>query len=53
LYTFGSGNWGVLGHGDEKSFRHDKPKLVEYFKEKGIQIKDVSMGDYHTIALDE
>jgi len=53
LYTFGAGNWGVLGHGNEKDIRHDQPKLVEYFKEKGIKIKDVSMGDYHTIALDE
>lgn len=38
LYTFGSGNWGVLGHGNEKDIRHDQPQLVEYFKERNIKI---------------
>ena len=29
LYTFGSGNWGVLGHGTEKDISFTAPKLVE------------------------
>jgi alpha-tubulin suppressor-like RCC1 family protein len=43
----------VLGHGDEKDIRFDKPRQVGYFAEKGIQIKDVSLGEYHTVALSE
>lgn len=53
LYTFGSGNWGVLGHGDEKSIKIVEPKKVEFFSEKKISLKKVCTGDYHTIALDE
>jgi alpha-tubulin suppressor-like RCC1 family protein len=53
LYTFGSGNWGVLGHGNENSVAADKPKPVEYFKKNNIKIKKVSMGDFHTVALSE
>ena len=51
LYTFGSGNWGVLGHGDETSVNAYDPKRVEYFKNNNIKIKKVCMGDYHTVAL--
>lgn len=51
LYTFGSGNWGVLGHGNEKDVRFDQPKPVDYFVKKGIKIKDVALGEYHTAAL--
>lgn len=29
LYTFGSGNWGVLGHGTEKDISFTTPKHVE------------------------
>ena len=29
LYTFGNGNWGVLGHGSESFVAFNKPKLVE------------------------
>ncbi len=53
LYTFGSGNWGVLGHGNEDSVKFHQPKLVEYFYKNNIKIKKVSMGDFHTIALSE
>ena len=28
LYTFGQGNWGVLGHGNEHSVNFKKPKHV-------------------------
>ena len=29
LYTFGSGNWGVLGHGTETDVSFTAPKIVE------------------------
>jgi alpha-tubulin suppressor-like RCC1 family protein len=51
LFTFGSGNWGVLGHGNETDVRFDNPKQVEYFAKKGLKILDVALGEYHTIAL--
>lgn len=53
LYTFGSGNWGVLGHGDEKSVPFNEPKLVEYFDKNNIKIKKVCLGDFHSIALSD
>lgn len=53
MYTFGTGNWGVLGHGNENSVPHTQPKLVEYFSKNNIKIKKVCMGDFHTIALAE
>ena len=53
LYTFGSGNWGVLGHGNENAIPHTEPKLVEYFKKNNIKIKKVCMGDFHTMVLTE
>ena len=31
LYMFGSGNWGVLGNGNENDVTFSKPLLVEYF----------------------
>ena len=32
LYTFGYGNWGILGHGNENDIRFDEPKLVAKFE---------------------
>jgi len=26
LYTFGNGNWGHLGHGNEENISHNTPK---------------------------
>jgi alpha-tubulin suppressor-like RCC1 family protein len=51
LYTFGSGNWGTLGHGSENDVRFDKPQMVEYFDKKNKKVVDVSLGEYHTVAL--
>ncbi len=51
MYTFGSGNWGVLGHGNEDNVPHSAPKKVEYFAKNNIKIKKASMGDFHTLAL--
>ena len=53
LYTFGTGNWGVLGHGNEDNVNFNQPKLVEYFTKNNIKIKQVCMGDFHTMALSE
>jgi alpha-tubulin suppressor-like RCC1 family protein len=53
LYTFGTGNWGVLGHGNEDSVDFSKPKRVDYFSKNNIKIKKVCMGDFHTIALSD
>lgn len=51
LYTFGTGNWGILGHNNESSVGFTEPKLVEYFKKNNIKIKKVCLGDYHSLAL--
>lgn len=51
MYTFGNGNLGVLGHGDEQNVSSKSPKLVSYFKENGIQVKQASLGEYFTLAL--
>jgi alpha-tubulin suppressor-like RCC1 family protein len=51
LYTFGSGSWGVLGHGDEKSTASTSPKLVEYFTKNNIKVSKVCVGDFHTMVL--
>lgn len=53
LYTFGNGNWGVLGHGTEDKVSFTKPKLVEGLAKAGVKIKDVHLGKDHTIALAE
>ena len=42
LFTYGNGNWGVLGHGNEKNIRFDKPKRVEAFSKK--EVVDVAIG---------
>jgi alpha-tubulin suppressor-like RCC1 family protein len=41
LYTFGNGNWGVLGHGNEDKVAFNKPKLVEKLASAGVKVKDV------------
>jgi len=53
LYTFGYGNWGALGHGNERDIKFDKPKMVSKFENLGLRVIDVSIGDYHTAALTE
>ena len=53
MYTFGSGNWGVLGHGSEQDIRFDKPQLVDFFTKRNLKVKDVALGEYHTAVLTE
>ena len=53
LYTFGQGNWGVLGHGSENFVSFNKPKLVEGLAKANVKVKDVHLGEYHTMVLGE
>lgn len=53
LYTFGTGAWGVLGHGTEKSLGPTNPQKVQYFADKGIKVKTCKVGEYHTVVLTE
>lgn len=50
LYTFGSGQNGVLGHNDGE-VSHIQPKLVEFFSKNGLKVTDVDIGEQHTVAL--
>jgi hypothetical protein len=49
MMTFGNANWGVLGHGDENHLKFTEAKEVKGLA--GKKIKDVSVGEYHTLAL--
>ncbi|KAK8694503.1 hypothetical protein V6N13_072052 [Hibiscus sabdariffa] len=49
LYTYGDGTFGVLGHGNTQSLL--QPKEVESLK--GLWVKSVSCGPWHTAAIAE
>ena len=51
LFTFGNGNWGSLGHGDESNVKYTRPKQVEFFAKNNLKVKDVIAGEYHTCAI--
>ena len=53
LYTFGTGNWGVIGHGNEDEISYPHVKKVDYFSQNKIKIKKACLGDYHSFALTE
>ncbi len=53
LCMFGSGNWGVLGQGNEKDVRFDKPVQVTKFEKMGLRVVDVALGEYHSFVLTE
>jgi len=48
---FGSGNWGVLGQGNETDHNFMNPVKVTKFEKKGLRVVDVALGEYHSIAL--
>lgn len=48
LYTFGFGP--ALGHGQSSSVVYT-PKRVEFFANSGLKVKDVAVGEHHTLAL--
>lgn len=47
LYTYGDGTFGVLGHGDHRSY--SRPKEVESLK--GLRVRSVACGSWHTAAI--
>eukprot|EP00871_Galdieria_phlegrea_P002562 jgi/Galph1/3306/GphlegSOOS_G1989.1 len=49
LYTWGNGEYGKLGHGDESN--ENLPRLVEALR--GKKIKKIAIGDNHMAAIDE
>lgn len=49
LYTFGTGKYGCLGHGDTKA--EVLPKLVSFFSKNQLKVVDVACGASHTVAL--
>lgn len=51
LYMFGSGNWGVLGQGNEDDAKFNNPVKVSMFEKLGLKVKDIALGEYHSIAL--
>ena len=50
---FGSGNWGVLGQGNENDARFDNPQLVDFFTKRNLKVVDIALGEYHSVALTE
>lgn len=51
LYTFGNGDKGALGNGNEEFDLYPTP--VSYFTDKQIKIADVLAGDQFTVAITE
>ena len=49
VFSWGLGNNGRLGHGDENSV--EKPKKIEYFITNNIKINKISCGDLHCAAI--
>jgi len=49
LYSWGNGDSGKLGHGDETP--QQKPKKIAFFSDNGIKIKAISGKGAHHIAL--
>jgi alpha-tubulin suppressor-like RCC1 family protein len=47
LYTFGHGDRGVLGHGDEAD--QHTPRMVAALQ--GVRVSAVAAGEYHSLAL--
>jgi alpha-tubulin suppressor-like RCC1 family protein len=49
VYTFGRGDYGMLGHGNDKP--QETPKRVSAFSDSGFKVVDVSLGEYHSVFL--
>lgn len=52
VFSWGSGESGALGHGTDE-FNELIPRLVEYFTEKRIRVRQICCGGGHTLALTE
>lgn len=51
LYTWGSGRWGQLGHGNE--WTQDTPTRVERFADGGCRVVDVYCREWNTFFVVE
>jgi len=51
VYTCGKGNFGRLGHGQEKDCV--KPTRIDWFFQNGVKIKDICAGGRHCLAQGE
>ena len=57
LYTFGYDRYGVLGHNDGILDKNDPeinkkvPIKVKFFEKNNLQVKDVAIGEAHTMVL--
>lgn len=49
VFSWGLGNHGRLGHGDENSV--ERPKSIQYFIDNDIKIKQISCGDLHCAGI--
>lgn len=49
VYSWGCGNNGRLGHGEENSVGH--PKIINYFNSNEIKVSQISAGDTHACAI--
>ena len=43
-YTWGSGAFGMLGHGEDRA--EEEPRKVEFFEEKGLKVVSAGAGGY-------
>ncbi|MCQ2816405.1 MAG: hypothetical protein MJ252_03975 [archaeon] len=51
VYSWGLGNKGRLGHGNENST--ETPKKIQYFIQENITIEQISAGDLHCAAISQ
>ncbi|CAG8507402.1 16524_t:CDS:2, partial [Acaulospora morrowiae] len=49
VFSWGSGRYGQLGHGDISSL--DKPKVIEFFQ--GLKISQIMCGGWHSTAISD
>ncbi|CAG8620419.1 31715_t:CDS:2, partial [Racocetra persica] len=47
VFSWGSGRYGQLGHGDTKSL--DKPKVIEFFE--GLKVVQIACGGWHSAVI--
>jgi len=50
---FGSGEFGLLGIGNEKPISYKNPAEITYFTKNNIRIKDVALGEQHSVFLSD
>lgn len=53
LWASGENDYGQLGLGHFNDTAENLPVEIEFFKSKGIKIKDIKCGMYHNLALDD